>query len=477
MTIRTKNKRERGFSLIELLLVLGIVSVAMIGVISYLTRIEEQMKAENAGQQFADIGKGLGNYISRESGNLSSCIPAGSSISGIPLSVLTQSAGTTTVGPCVLNNRQVLPSTTNNTNLWGTGYNIGIENTASGSLGGLVMTSAPVYDPAYGAANVVRYDWLGMAMKKAGAQSGMTFTATGANALTGLGAGWTLTNADFGAINQLGLFGYRVSYQGTYDDIYLRLDGSYPMRGNLNMGNYNINNATDINFNGWLNGNNALLNNLKTGYISNSGNIQTNTMTVTNTISTGGRESLPMPGGWGGDHIHTWDVYANGTLGAGDLSGNLQAYMNSQGQVYAKDIYINGGAWGANGRNGQVYGWLSDRLPQYVSRGAVVVGDWWGVNKPNCTASGGTGSAKILVVPQIQNTYGYYDVRVDLQPQADNSFNLYVNRTPYTFDQIQVYAVDMGTWWQVHLTSYTAQLYGAATGYMGVAEVFCDYGA
>ena len=174
----------------------------------------------------------------------------------------------------------------------------------------------------------------------------MTFTATGANALTGLGAGWTLTNADFGAINQLGLFGYRVSYQGTYDDIYLRLDGSYPMRGNLNMGNYNINNATDINFNGWLNGNNALLNNLKTGYISNSGNIQTNTMTVTNTISTGGRESLPMPGGWGGDHIHTWDVYANGTLGAGDLSGNLQAYMNSQGQVYAKDIYINGGAWG-----------------------------------------------------------------------------------------------------------------------------------
>ena len=99
-----------------------------------------------------------------------------------------------------------------------------------------------------------------------------------------------MTNADFGAINQLGLFGYRVSYQGTYDDIYLRLDGSYPMRGNLNMGNYNINNATDINFNGWLNGNNALLNNLKTGYISNSGNIQTNTMTVTNTISTGGRE-------------------------------------------------------------------------------------------------------------------------------------------------------------------------------------------
>lgn len=476
MTIRTKNKRESGFSLIELLLVLGIVSVAMIGVISYITRVSEQMTAESAGQQFADIGKALGNYISRESGNLNSCIPAGSSISGIPLTVLTQSAGTTTVGPCVLNNRQVLPSTTNNTNLWGSGYNIGIENTASGSLGGLVMTSSPVYDPAYGSQNIVRYDWMGMAMKKAGAQSGMTFTATGPNALTGLGAGWTLTNADFAAINTLGLFGYRVSYQGTYDDIYLRLDGAYPMRGNLNMGNYNINNATDINFNGWLNGNNALLNNLKTGYISNSGNIQTNTATVTSSIATGGRETSPMPGGWGGDHIHTWDVYAEGSVGSG-TGGALQAYMNNTGAIVGKDIYINGGLNGSNGRNGMVYGWLSDRLPQYVSRGATVVWDGAGIGKPNCTASGGNGSAKILVIPQIQNTYGNYNVTVTLQPQANNSFNMYVNRTPYTFDQIQVYAVDMGTWWQVRITSWTAQQYGAATGYMGVAEVFCDYGA
>ena len=36
----------------------------------------------------------------------------------------------------------------------------------------------------------------------------------------------------------------------------------YPMNGNLNMGNYNIKNATDISYTGWLYGNNAVMNNL-----------------------------------------------------------------------------------------------------------------------------------------------------------------------------------------------------------------------
>ena len=42
----------------------------------------------------------------------------------------------------------------------------------------------------------------------------------------------------------------------------LVLHGMYPMNGNLNMGNYNIKNATDISYTGWLYGNNAVMNNL-----------------------------------------------------------------------------------------------------------------------------------------------------------------------------------------------------------------------
>jgi hypothetical protein len=276
----------------------------------------------------------------------------------------------------------------------------------------------------------------------------------------------------------LGLFGYRVSYQGTYDDIYLRLDGAYPMRGDLNMGNYSIDNATDINFNGWLNGNNALLNNLKSGYISNSGNIQTNTETVTTSINTGGREASPMPGGWGGDHIHTWDIYGEGTIGVG-TGGTVTAYMRNDGLVGAKDVYLTTNqaatGFGVDGR-APYTGYLSDRLPQYVSRGGAVVGDLTVVNKPVCNASGGSGTARIIVTPQIQNTYGDYNVQVNIAPQSNNTISSTVTRSKYTVDQIQVYAVDNGPSWTVHMTSSTGATYGAISGFRGVAQTFCDFG-
>ena len=65
-----------------------------------------------------------------------------------------------------------------------------------------------------------------------------------------------------------------------------------------------------------------------------------------------------FPSGWGGG-IHTWDAYANGTVGAG-TNGSLNAYLNNAGVVYAGDQLqlgtANGQAnvgWGC-GPNGSV---------------------------------------------------------------------------------------------------------------------------
>lgn len=492
MKIKYKHSTEKGFSLIELLLVLGIISIAFIGLLSYFSKMADQARAETAGEQIAELGKALGNYIVRESGTLQGCMPAGTVIQVTATPLLTQATGTTTVGACTLNNRQVLPSTWNNINSFRTGYQLFIRNNASNSLGALVLTDAPINDPGSSTAQV-RYDWLGAAMRKAGSQSGITFIGQ-PTSLTGLGGGWALANTEYPNINKVGLLGYRVGYQGSYDDIYLRLDGAYPMRGNLNMGNYNVNNATDINFNGWLNGNNALLNNLKTGYISNSGNIQTNTMTATTSITTGGREANPMPIAWTGDFLHTWNIYAEGTIGTGS-NGVVQASMDNAGLIKANNIRLTtvtcAGAGATTGLtaaqlttvrgkdcNTTAYdGMLTDRLPQYVSKGAKVVTDGEVITKPVCNATtGGTNSARIIVTPQIQNTYGDYDVQVNLFPQPNNSINVVVNRSAYTADQIQVYAIDNGATWTVRITSAMAQKYGATSGYMGLAETFCDFG-
>lgn len=516
LKLNRKKIKNKGFTLIELLLVLGIVSIAFIGVISYLDRMSQKMRAESAGEQFAELGKALGNYISREANLLQACISPGGNIQNIPITVLTSSTGSTVVGTCTLPNRKILAGAFDSTNLFGTGYILGIQNTASNSLGGIVLSNAPIRDRSSNTTNP-RYDWIGYAMNKVGAQSGMTFT--GATTLSGLGGGWTLTNSDFPLIATQGLFAYRVGYQGTYDDIYLRLDGAYPMRGNLNMGNYSINNATDVNFNGWLNGNNALLNNIKSGYISNAGNVDTNTLTATASINTGGRESDPKPTSTAGgrtDYIRTWDLFVNGriTTGTGTVA---QASMDKAGLVTANNIRLTtvdctnlkavgeditgltatelANLRGADCAQYPYAGMLTDRLPQYVSKGSMVVGDGEIVTKPACTAVtalparaaggglparparlGGIDAARIVIVPQIQNTYGDYEVSTDLIAATDGGYTITTNRTQFTTDQIQVYAVNNGASWTVRITSATAQKFGATSGFKGLAQTFCDFG-
>ncbi len=51
------------------------------------------------------------------------------------------------------------------------------------------------------------------------------------------------------------------------------------------------------------------------------------------------------PTGWGGG-IHTWDLYANGSVAVGDTSGNMSAYITNgnSGQVYANSEIIVGSA-------------------------------------------------------------------------------------------------------------------------------------
>ena len=68
-------------------------------------------------------------------------------------------------------------------------------------------------------------------------------------------------------------------------------------------------------------------------------------------VSPAGSVPTGYPSGWAGG-IHTWDIYANGSIGVGDTSGNLSAYLTngSGGQVYAANAVIvgNGASPSAN---------------------------------------------------------------------------------------------------------------------------------
>jgi len=246
---------------------------------------------------------------------------------------------------------------------------------------------------------------------------------------------------------------------------------------------------------------------LKTGYISNSGNIQTNTLTATTSIATGGRELNARPTIWSappnsGDFIHTWNLYSENMIATGS-NGNIQASMDKDGIVTANNIRLKtAGCAGAGATTGLTAtqlaavrgtdcnerttgfdGMLTDRLPKYVSRGAQLINgndpSSFKVFKPACASAGGYDSARIIVTPQIQNIYGDYNVEVQLYPQPNNSINVVVQRTQYTAEQMQVYAVDnkpAENSWTVRLNSAVGQKYTATQGFMALAETFCDYG-
>lgn len=461
-----KTKKQAGYSLIELILVLTISSLAFMGVIKYNQKQAEISRAENAGLQFQEVGSALGQYITRNYSILSTNVLGGSSMV-VPISILQGTAFTS--GGVTYPGNLLLPTTFANQNLFRTNYVLTIRNTGN-SVHGLVTTSAAVVE-----GGSIRYDWIGTAMKKAGPQSGMTFM--NATTMSGLDGSWTLNNTAYPDINTAGKFGYRVTYQGNYDDVYLRLDGAFPMVGNLDMGNYNINNATDINSSGWINGNNALLNNLRTGFIYNSGNFQNdgNIRTFTTVgfgtgnfsqferlIATASVDTqfINRPGTGGG-------AVADVTLGNPYTGAAYNpASTDQQGMLYARDIFITGARPGAQAR--PVQGWLSDRLPQYVSRGILARRDGELVDKPPC----GTGIPRIELIPQSQYVQGR--VMGTMQLTGTNG-NMTLYQDQYSIGQFSVYADDLGTQWRVNVKT---PVYNA--GYTGqtnaLAHMYCDYG-
>lgn len=392
-------KRKKGFSLIELILVLSLSSLAFISMIQWEVKKTDITRAENAGEQFAEVGKALSAYIAKEQVNLAYILSTDNK-QEMSIEVLKGTAS----GPFVPH--QFLPATFSSVNLFGVNYVIEIRKTPEGRIEGIVTTDTGICEkgnaltcPSVG--NPIKYDWIGAAMRKIGPQSGVSReVSTGVFTLMGYNAGWTATGdgattPDFDTVNAAGKIAYRVSSTDTsiYDAQYLRLDGTSTMLGNLNMGNYSIENATNISYNGWLQGFGILANTIRSGTIYNTGDIQTNNLYATGIVKVG-NASLPT--------TLTAPTATGDAIEGGDLIADKE--------VYAKDIYLGDNINSANRtRASQTAAnrvipnvWLSDLLPKYSSRGIYKVDDADIVTKPNCN---GNGVGKIEVIPQ--NTFSH----------------------------------------------------------------------
>ncbi len=511
-----KNKKQKGYTLIELLLVLGLSSLAFVSFVKWESKKVDLRKAEIAGTQFVKVGEALASYIVREQLNLVYNIPVNTS-SEMPLSVLQGvSSGT-------FNGHKYLETNFNTEHAFGSSYTIKIKHNLGGIVEGVILSSAPVCEfgevDCPSATNQIKYDWVGIALKQMGPYGGVVRVNGTSTDLLGVNASWKINSALYAdssgssVINEAGQIGYRVSPLDTtiYDQQYLRLDASNTMLGNLNMGNYNIDNATNISYTGWLQGYGVLANTIRSAYIYNTGDIQTQNIYIDGIMKVGDAQmptelgTVAVASGVISDAIEAGDVIVDKNLYARDIY--LGNDINSDNRTRVNQTTANRNIPNA---------WLSDLLPKYSSRGVYAVLDGGTVQKPTCN---GGGTPKIQVIPQFQQGQGkllgenFLTHTLDItsfaawlaaqptDPTLTNAALADTFKSNVQWDLVthvpnMVYAVDGATSWTINLKSYNYNGYvinnsslavtppkadmtlsmppGGGTS-TALAHVYCDY--
>lgn len=232
-------KIKKGFSLLELTLVLGVGTIVAFMKFQDMKNEQESILASAVGQQMKQIGEAVNGYINIRYDKLSTLSNAAGT--GTDPGPRTCSGSVCEITYQTLINEGLLPSTYTGTNANKSSYKIILKRdgtTPNYVINGLITTST-----AWIEGGKTRYDLLGNAMQTAGIDSGMTRTTSNA---FGYGGQWSETSANFNNITSAGQLAFRVGYNSALYSVYLRRDGTLPMTGDLNMGGKSIGNTKNI---------------------------------------------------------------------------------------------------------------------------------------------------------------------------------------------------------------------------------------
>lgn len=397
-----KKQNKKGFSLLELILVLSVGSMMAFIKFQDMKNNQENMMADTVGNQIKQIGEAVNRYISIHYDKLST-LSSSSSQSSDP-GPRTCSSNGCEITYQTLVNEGFLPVGYTGVNMQKSSYKIVLKRAGIAPnfvINGLITTTSPWLE-----GRKYRYDLLGKAMQVAGIDSGMTQSAA---LVSGLQGAWIETSSAFNNITAAGLLAYRVGYDSSMYSVYLRRDGTLPMTGNLNMANQDINNARNITAAGTtttnilhstgdtnigvnLNvGGNAQVN----GVINSNNTVSGTTITSRGetytqnwfrTMGDGGVYFQKWGGGWnmtdantiqayGGKNIQTSAAIYGGYLkstGNIDANGTLNTvYVWASGNLNSNYVHSNGNIDAV----GQVYG-----AGGVVSGGRTTVGEYLQLN-------------------------------------------------------------------------------------------------
>ncbi|WP_033576540.1 shufflon system plasmid conjugative transfer pilus tip adhesin PilV [Dickeya chrysanthemi] len=234
-----KKQNKKGFSLLELILVLGVGTTVTFMKFQDMKNEQETVVAKAVGEQIKQMGEAVNGYINIRYDKLST-LTSSSSQSSDP-GPRTCSGSVCEITYQTLVNEGLLPSSFSGVNAQKSSYKIFLRR--SGNVPNYIINGLITTTNVWADGGKVRYDLLGKAMQTAGIDSGMTKTTTAAS---GYGGQWSELSTDYGNITAAGLLAYRVGYDSAMYSVYLRRDGTLPMTGDLNMGGQSIYNAQNI---------------------------------------------------------------------------------------------------------------------------------------------------------------------------------------------------------------------------------------
>ncbi|PXW26312.1 prepilin-type N-terminal cleavage/methylation domain-containing protein [Paraburkholderia caballeronis] len=359
---------RRGFTLIELILVLAVGSMITLLSFQGMKRDTESNQARIVGQQMQTVGRAVDTYIASRYTPISQLQGAagGASDPG----PRTCSGTTCTITIQTLVSEGLLPVTYQNLNSYGSGYNITLNVTGTApnwNVVGVVTTAKP-----WTVGGVTRYDLLGRAMAAAGADSGMSRSS--ASRIDGYGGVW---NAPITISPALGLLGFQVGTGTGLYSVYLRRDGTLPMTGDLNLSdgtNHNIINASNVTGTGRFTSAQTY-----TNYVNLAGNLDmTGTATIQGSANVNG-QVVAQGMIWSANSLQT----------AGGVSANGEIYsgttVQTPGTMWAGgNITANGMIWSANSlqtaggvsANGEIYSGTTVQTPGTMWAGGNITGNY-----------------------------------------------------------------------------------------------------
>ncbi|MCQ0437112.1 shufflon system plasmid conjugative transfer pilus tip adhesin PilV [Salmonella enterica subsp. enterica] len=273
MAMKMKKQNKKGFSLLELILVLGVGSMMAFMRFQDMKTEQENVMAKAVGQQMKQIGEAVNGYINIRYDKLST-LTSSSSQSSDPGPRTCNGSGCEITYQTLIN-EGLLPTAYTGINVKKSPYKILLKRDGTAPnyvINGLITTST-----AWIEGGKTRYDLLGNAMQTAGIDSGMTKTTSIASGYSGQ---WTETSANFNNITSTGQLAFRVGFNSALYSVYLRRDGTLPMTGDLNLDGHNINNVAALN---------------ATGNITTTGDVQARNIKATGKIDADGNISA---GNW-----------------------------------------------------------------------------------------------------------------------------------------------------------------------------------